>query len=163
MTPDDVRTVQRSWAELQACRAALVASLTCLLAGSAPSEVTASVKATWLVGAVDDLVGLLPAPSRLATAARALGRSWPGSLTAPSFAVEGRAWMAAARSCLPTWSASTEAAWRQAWFLLSDVLAAEILSPFTDGPEPDPGRGKAGGRPVSYLPDTAHHIEPRTD
>ena len=156
MTPEDVRTVQRSWSALRARRPALLASLTCLLGDVAPSEgtpsdVAASVKATWLVGAVDDLVGLLPAPSRLARAARALGRTWPDSLTAPSFAVEGRAWMAAAGACLPTWSESTESAWRQAWFLLSDVLAAEILSPFTDGPQP------------SHLPDIAAHIEQRTD
>jgi hypothetical protein len=40
--------------------------------------------------------------------------------------------MGAARACLPTWTDRTEVAWCQAWLLLSDVLAAEALSPFSD-------------------------------
>ena len=56
-----------------------------------------------------------------------------GSLTAPSFAVEGAAWLAAAADCCPAWCDADAAAWRQAWLLLSDVLAVEALSPFADG------------------------------
>jgi hypothetical protein len=89
-------------------------------------------RARWLLSAVEQLVDLLPAPSLLADRARDLGATWPDPCTAPCFAIEGSAWMGAARDCAPTWTESTEAAWRQAWFLLSDVLAAETLSPFTD-------------------------------
>ena len=38
--------------------------------------------------------------------------------------------MDASRAACPTWTDRTERAWRQAWLLLSDVLAAESLSPF---------------------------------
>ena len=62
--------------------------------------------------------------------ARALGETWPDPLVAPCFATEGRAWLGAAAECQPSWSPSFETAWRQAWLLLSDVLAAESLSPF---------------------------------
>jgi hypothetical protein len=103
----------------------------------------AARRAGWLLSAVEDLVGLLPAPSRLAARARELGDTWPDPLNAPSFGVEGIAWMQAADDCLPTWTARTEAAWRQAWLLLSEVLAAETLSPFSDRPEPDQAHGVA--------------------
>jgi hypothetical protein len=83
--------------------------------------------------AVDELVGLLPVPSVLAARARDLGTSWPEPLTAPCYAVDGRAWMAAAAACSPSWTEATASAWRQAWLLLSDELAAETLSPFVDG------------------------------
>ena len=133
VAPDDIQTVWRSWAHLRSCRALLVTALAFrfetarVAVGSAAAE-----RAEWLVRAVEELVELLPAPSRLADRARALGDVWPDPFTAPSFAVEGRAWMAAAHECLETWSADVEAAWREAWVLLSDVLAAEALSPFTE-------------------------------
>jgi hypothetical protein len=133
MTPDDVRVVERSWSELRPRRSALVVGLAGVLEAEAPSEIRADVRAAWLVDAVDELVGLLPTPSRLAVRARDLGVTWPDPLTAPSYRVEGRGWIQAAAGCVPTWSARTEAAWRHAWLLLSDVLAAEMLSPFTDG------------------------------
>ena len=90
------------------------------------------LRAEWLLCAVEALVGLLSAPSRLAACARDVGKTWPDPCTAPSFGVEGRAWMGAARECLAGWSDRTEAAWCQAWLLLSEVLAAEALSPFCD-------------------------------
>jgi hypothetical protein len=133
MTPEDVCTVQRSWSELRRRQAPLLAGLTRRF-DAAPSSVAGANRASWLVGAVDDLVDLLPAPSRLATRARALGETWPDGCRAPSFSREGRAWMATAAECLPTWTEAIESAWRQAWFLLSEVLAAELLSPFSDGP-----------------------------
>lgn len=133
MTPDDVRTVQDTWAELRRRRAALLDELTCCFAADGPAVIAADLRAGWLYSAVDELVGLLPAPSRLADRARDIGGTWPDPLTAPCFAIEGRAWMAAAGACLPTWSEKIELAWRQAWLLLSDVLAAETLSPFADG------------------------------
>lgn len=134
MTPDDVSTVQRSWSELRDRRAALVAALTDRFDASEPSPILAVIRAEWLTDAVGELVDLLTAPGPLAARARALGETWPDPLTAPSFGVEGRAWLGAAGECLPTWSEGTETAWRQAWLLLSDVLAAGALSPFTDVP-----------------------------
>ena len=68
----------------------------------------------------------------VADRARGLLASWPDPATSPSYAVDGRAWMAAAGECLPTWSAEVEASWKQGWLLLSEVLAAETLSPFHD-------------------------------
>lgn len=133
MTPADLRTVQGSWAELRRRRSALLDALTCCYDGDGPALIAADLRAGWLYAAIEELVALLPAPSRLAERACDLGKTWPDPLTAPCFAVEGRAWMAAARACLPTWSDETELAWRQAWLLLSDVLAAETLSPFADG------------------------------
>jgi len=133
VTPDDLRTVQRSWAQLRLGRAQLVGVLTdrfALVASPIPPE----IHAAWLVDAVDELVGLLAAPSQLATQARRLGATWPDPLTAPSFGVEGQAWLAAADECLGDWSERTAEAWKEAWFLLSDVLATEALSPFVDQP-----------------------------
>jgi hypothetical protein len=135
MTPDDLTTVQRTWSQLRRRRDALVAALTRRFDAVGPSPIAPPIRARWLVGAVEELVGLLSAPSDLATRARDLGETWPDPLTAPCFGIEGRAWMGAAGECLPTWSAHTEAAWRQAWLLLSDVLAAETLSPFADPPD----------------------------
>jgi hypothetical protein len=131
MTPDDLSTVQGSWSELSGRRALLVAALVHRFE-RAPSAIAATQRAVWLFDAVAELVSLLCTPSGLAERARALGETWPDPLTAPSFAIEGRAWMAAAGECLPSWSEHTEAAWRQAWSLLSDVLATEALSPFAD-------------------------------
>ena len=135
MSPDDLTTVQRSWSELRRGRDPLLAALTRCLDAAPISSLPADVRAAWLLDAVEELVGLLSAPSRLAERARVLGETWPDPLIAPSFATEGRAWMGAARECLPTWSERTEVAWRQAWLLLSDVLAAESLSPFADDPQ----------------------------
>jgi hypothetical protein len=136
MTPDDLLTVYRSWDDLARRRATLLEALTRRFEAAVPSTVESTTRAAWLLGAVEQLVGLLSVPSRLAERARNIGETWPDPLTAPSFALEGRAWMGAAGECLPTWSTATEAAWRQAWLLLSDVLAAESLSPFSDGPGP---------------------------
>jgi hypothetical protein len=150
MTPDDLSTVQRSWSELQRLRVPLLAGLTRRFDAAAPSPVEAALRSRWLFEAVEELVGLLAAPSRLAARARGLGQTWPDPLTAPSFRIEGRAWMGAAGDCLPTWSEDTEVAWRKAWLLLSDVLAAETLSPFMDSPRPDttqsPGRADRRGQ-----------------
>ena len=52
-------------------------------------------------------------------------------------AVDGTAFMAAAAACAGRWTRTTESAWRQAWLLLADELAAEALSPFADGWQPD--------------------------
>lgn len=134
MTPDDLSAVQGSWSELRRLRDPLLDALARRFAPLTASPAAAAQRAGWLFAAVDELVGLLPSPSHLAVRARSLGESWPDPLTAPSFAVEGRAWMEAAAACFGRWSDDTEAAWRQAWLLLSDVLAAEALSPFTDGP-----------------------------
>jgi hypothetical protein len=134
MTPDDLNAVQRSWSELRVRRVLLLAALARRFHGASSSPGGAAVRAGWLLAAVEELVGLLPCPSQLAERARDLGETWPDPLIAPSYAIDGRAWMGAARECLATWSERTEDAWRQAWLLLSDVLAAETLSPFTDRP-----------------------------
>jgi hypothetical protein len=134
MTPEDLRTVQRTWSQLRLLRAPLLTALALRFDAVEHSMPEAERRATWLVDAVEDLVGLLATPSRLADHARVLGESWPDPLTAPCFAVEGRAWLDAASDCLPTWSERAEASWRQAWLLLSDVLAVEALSPFTARP-----------------------------
>ena len=133
MTPDDVSTVERSWDELRRRRTSLIAELARRYDDAGASTLLPDLRAAWLYVAVDELVGLLPAPSRLAARARELGTSWPEPLTAPCFAVDGRAWMAAAAVCSTRWTPSTETAWRHAWLLLSDELAAETLSPFVDG------------------------------
>ena len=130
MTPEDIDTVQRSWAELRRQRPALDGALTRQYKLLATSPIPASTRSRWLLDAIAELVDLLPVPSRLADRARALGETWPDPLVAPSFANEGRAWLAAAAECQRTWSPAVAAAWRQAWLLLSDVLAAEALSPF---------------------------------
>lgn len=133
MTPDDVSAVQRSWAELRRRQGPLIAELARRYGDAGASSLLPDLRAAWLYVAVDELVDLLPAPSRLAARARTLGESWPEPLTAPCFAVDGKAWMAAAAACEPRWTPATESAWRQAWLLLSDELAAETLSPFVDG------------------------------
>jgi hypothetical protein len=143
VTPDDLSTVQESWTRLRSRPAALVGELTIAFADVGPSTIEAASRARWLYAAVDELVGLLAAPSSLATSARALGETWPDRHTAPCFAVEGQAWLEAAAMTQPDWSDETARAWKQAWLLLSDVLAAESLSPFADhraprDPEPDP-------------------------
>jgi hypothetical protein len=134
MTPDDLDAVESTWAEFFRCRIPMLAALTRRYIALGNSPYVAAEQAHWLFRAVEQLVGLLSAPSRLADRARAVGDTWPDPLTAPSFAVEGRAWMGAASDSLAVWSADVEASWCQAWFLLSEVLAAETLSPFLDDP-----------------------------
>ena len=143
MSPDDLSAVQRSWSELRLRRDPLAAALSRRFEEAPISSLAANVRAAWLLDAVQELVGLLSAPSRLAERARILGETWPDPLIAPSYAIEGRAWMGAAYECLPTWSERTEGAWRQAWLLLSDVLAAESLSPFADDPHRDHVAGRS--------------------
>lgn len=140
MTPDDLRTVQRSWLDLRRRRASLITELACRFDQAGPSAIAPSTRAEWLFGTVAELVELLAAPSQLAERACDLGKTWPDARTAPSFGLEGRVWMAAACACLPTWNRKVELAWRQAWLLLSDVLAAETLSPFSDGWRPECAR-----------------------
>ena len=132
MTPDDLVTVERSWAELRTAAAPPAGRPHPAVRGRRAPGLPAGRRAEWLLSAVEALVGLLSAPSRLAACARDVGKTWPDPRTAPSFGVEGRAWMGAARECLAGWSDRTEAAWCQAWLLLSEVLAAEALSPFCD-------------------------------
>jgi hypothetical protein len=91
-------------------------------------------RARWLIDAVTELVGLLRAPSELAAAARRRAAMFPCQGSAPTFSVEGRAFLRAAASIDPSWSARDDRAWRQAWLLLADVLAEQSLSPFADPP-----------------------------
>jgi hypothetical protein len=134
MTPDDVGTVQQSWLQLRRVQASLITELTRQYdAAATPGSLLPDLRAAWLCVAVDELVDQLRSPSTLAARARVLIESWPEPLSAPCFAVDGTAFMAAAAACAPQWSKSTEAAWRQAWLLLADELAAEALSPFNDG------------------------------
>jgi hypothetical protein len=134
VTPEDLRTVHRSWSQLQPRANALLDDLTRRFEAAGPSAIVPARRARWLYAAVDELADLLAVPSRLADRARSIGATWPDPLTAPSFATEGRAWLAAADACLPSWSEDTADAWKQAWLLLSDVLAAEALSPFIEMP-----------------------------
>lgn len=129
MSPEDLAAVDRSWAQLRRRRGALLAELESCFCGAGPPEV-ASVRARWLVDAVEELAGLLPAPSRLERRARALACTWPIPGTAATFGVDGRAWMTSAQRVLPEWSDRTELAWRHAWLLVAAVLADEALSPF---------------------------------
>lgn len=91
---------------------------------------TAEVRAQWLVDAIEALVGLLETPSRLAPRALDLAATWPAPGEVPSSRVEGKVWLAAAHSLCPMSTAASDAAWRSAWVLLTDVLAQESLSPF---------------------------------
>jgi hypothetical protein len=129
VSPDDLAAVDRSWAGLQEQREPLVAELEASFAAVEPSGL-ARPCARWLVDAVDELVGLLTAPSRLGERARQLAETWPVTGRAPTFAVEGRAWMDAASEVCPSWSSQIELAWQRAWLLLSEELAEESLSPF---------------------------------
>ena len=150
MTPNDVLNVQRSWTLLHARRGALLAALTERFECAAPTGIPAELRAGWLFDAVEELVGLLNIPSRLAECACDIGITWPDPLTAPSFAIDGRAWLSAASDCSASWTDSTDAAWRQAWLLLSDVLAAETLSPFADA---EPPCQKKPARTLNPTPD----------
>lgn len=132
MSPDGVRTVQRSWVVLRRRRAAMLRALAGRFVSPAGVGIAPDERAAWLFDAVAALVELLPSPSQLEARACALGSTWPDSGTHPTFALEGRAWMAAAAECSPEWTPAIDAAWRQAWLLLSDVLAVETLAPFSD-------------------------------
>lgn len=130
MSPDDISTVDRSWADLRFRQIELVEHLEATFRTIGPDE-AAEPRAQWLVHAVAELIGLLSAPSALGNQARSLAGSWPLTDCAPSFAIDGEAWMGASRELCPLWTDRTEQAWRHAWLLLSDVLAEEALSPFT--------------------------------
>lgn len=69
MSPDDLAAVGRSWAGLQGRREPLLAQLEACFAAVEPSGLAAAC-AQWLVDAVDELVGLLTAPSRLGAVSR---------------------------------------------------------------------------------------------
>jgi hypothetical protein len=129
MSPEELAAVNRSWSDLRRRRPELLAHLEASFALVDHPDLAAT-RARWLVEAVSGLVGLLPAPSRLGDQARRLATRWPVPGTTPSFAVEGQAWMRAVRDVWLDWTDETERAWHHAWLLLSDVLAAESLSPF---------------------------------
>ena len=133
MTPDDVIAVQRSWADLSdlgdVVRAAFATQLA-RRAGMAP--VGALARAAWLLGAVDELVGLLPSTSRLQGRARDLSGARPPHSPPPSLAMDADAWLAAVAPLAPAWSDALAGSWRGAWLLLTELLAGEILSPFAD-------------------------------
>jgi hypothetical protein len=129
MSPEELASVCESWTELQHRRPEIVTSLGEMY-GAVMSEAVAADRARWLVDAVSELVTLLTAPSQLGDRARELAQCLPGAETAPTFVLDGSAWMIAARDACSTWTDASEHAWRQAWLLLSDVLANESLSPF---------------------------------
>lgn len=136
MRPEDIATVERSVALLRAQGPALYDHLaTSFRAVDATGD--AALRARWLVSAIEELAGLLAVPSRLELRARGLAATVPDGLPAPTFQVEGRAWMSAARALCPGWSARSEEAWHHAWLLLSNVLDNDSLSPFADPPGPD--------------------------
>ena len=129
MCPEDLAAVVESWTELQFRREALIdrlaASYRVVL-----SPQTAAQRACWLVDAVAELVCLLTAPSQLAARARDVAATFPQPSAAPTFVLDGHAWMIAARQVSGYWSDCLEGSWRHAWLLLSEVLANESLSPF---------------------------------
>lgn len=141
MRPEDIATVERSVAQLCAQGAALHDHLEASLRAAGAGG-DAARRARWLVDAVVELAALIAVPSRLELRARGLAETVPAGVPAPTFGVEGRAWMQAARELCPGWSERTEEAWRHAWLLLSNVLDNESLSPFADPPDPaaSPGR-----------------------
>ena len=129
MTPEDLTIVAESWAGIKP-RQDEMADRLALSYGAVCPPAEAEMRARWLVAAVAELVDLLTAPSQLAVRARELAESLPDPGTTPTFLLDGNAWMSAASSVCPTWSDESGRAWRQAWLLLSDVLAIEALSPF---------------------------------
>ena len=66
MTPEDLTTVQGSWAEFRRLRDPMLAALSTRFGAVSVSPTAAGSSATWLFSAVDELVGLLSAPSLLA-------------------------------------------------------------------------------------------------
>lgn len=143
MSPEDLATVERSWSELCTCRAALTDGLTDEFRSAGETAIDPPTRAAWLIDAVAALVGLLTAPSKLAEHARHLATTWPDETSSPTFRVEGQAWMGAAARVSDHWSDRVERAWLHAWLLLSEVLAAEALSPFADVSPTVPGPGAA--------------------
>ena len=139
--PEDITAVERSWSQLHCCQEAMLTGLAGRFEPLSVSAAAATIRARWLIDATEALVGLLATPSSLTKRAEALGETWPDPLTAPSFAVEGQAFLATARECAPMWSARVEDAWRQGWLLLSEVLAAEALAPFQSVDVGADGRG----------------------
>jgi hypothetical protein len=130
MSPEELAIVCRSWTELQLMPDEIAARVAESYATTLdPSG--AEKRARWLVAAVTELVGLLTSPSQLAERARQLAQSLPASTVAPTFKLDGTAWMRAASSVSQSWGPSSEHAWRRAWLLLSDALANESLSPFS--------------------------------
>ena len=138
MRPEDIATVERSVAELRQQGPALHDHLEASFRAAGVTR-DAARRARWLVSAVAELAALLAVPSRLEVRARDIAETVPDGDPAPTFGVDGRAWMRAARELCPAWSDRTEAAWHHAWLLLSNVLDNESLSPFADPPEPAPG------------------------
>jgi hypothetical protein len=131
VSPDDLATVRCSWAGLASARPELIEVLAAVLSNDVDVLEEAPQRAGRLVEAVAELVELLPTPSRLGQRARELAETWPDGGPSPSFRVDGQAWIAAATACDPRWTAGTAQAWRQAWLLLSEVLAEDVLSPFS--------------------------------
>jgi hypothetical protein len=132
VSPEELATVERSWVDLRRRKADLLEHVAGSLGGfddNGWSEL-AGERARWLTAAVDELVGMLSCPSRLASRARELARSWPVTGTMPCFAVEGRAWMAAVQDLGVECNELVVTAWHHAWLLLSEVLVDEALSPF---------------------------------
>ena len=118
-----------SWAELQLRRQELTDRLAASYDAVLPRHV-AEQRARWLVDAVAVLVGLLTSPSQLAARARDVAEAVPQPSSAPTFVLDGNAWMIAAHDVSAGWSDCLERSWRQAWLLLSEALANESLSPF---------------------------------
>ena len=127
--PEDLAAVVDSWAALQLRRGALADRLAASY-GAVLAPHTAEQRARWLVDAVADLVGLLTAPSLLAARARDVAATLPQQSSAPTFVLDGNAWMSAAREVSASWSDCLDQSWRHAWLLLSEALAIESLSPF---------------------------------
>ena len=80
MTPGDLAEVERSWTELLARSPQLLDALTARF--TAAGVALPARRATWLLDAVAQLVGLLSLPSRLAERATGLVASWPDPSTA---------------------------------------------------------------------------------
>jgi hypothetical protein len=124
MTSEEIRIVGDSWC---AATARDDGALTDALAAS----LGADVAARWLCDGVDELVGLLATPSTLGARARSLDRMRPPGVPTPRFAVEGVALLSAVRTVCDALPDQVEHAWRRAWHLLAEELAAEQLSPFS--------------------------------
>ncbi|MGZ4724908.1 MAG: hypothetical protein ACXV8L_11940, partial [Ilumatobacteraceae bacterium] len=92
-----------SWAELQLRREALADRLAASYDAVLPRDI-AEQRARWLVAAVAELVGLLTAPSQLAARARDVAATVPQPTSAPTFVLDGNAWMNAAHEVSAGWS-----------------------------------------------------------
>jgi hypothetical protein len=123
--------VRRTAAQLDARRDALLSELERALTDAGVER--ADRRARWLVECIPELVELLAIPSRLCLRARELAARWPDAGPAPSYHIDGHAWIVSAGALAPAWTRRTETAWSHAWLLLSDVLAEQVASPFGDG------------------------------